>query len=38
MLSVKYIHSPVEVVDLDDLKNSALLVARALERAEKYFR
>jgi endoglucanase len=34
----RYIHSPVEVVDLDDLKNSALLVARALERAEKYFR
>jgi len=34
----RYIHSPVEVVDLDDLNNSALLVARALERAEKYFR
>ncbi len=34
----RYIHSPVEVIDLEDLKNCALLVARALERAEKYFK
>ncbi len=34
----RYIHSPVEVIDLEDLKNGALLIARALERAEKYFR
>ncbi len=33
----RYIHSPVEVIDLEDLKNGALLIARALERAEKYF-
>ncbi len=34
----RYIHSPVEVIDLEDLKNGALLIARALERAEKYFK
>ncbi len=33
----RYIHSPVEVVDLEDVKNCSLLVAKALERAEKYF-
>ncbi len=33
----RYIHSPVEVVDLKDLENSANLVAKALERAERYF-
>ncbi len=35
-IPARYIHSPVEVVDLNDLENSANLVARALERAEKY--
>lgn len=34
----RYIHSPVEVIDLEDLKNCSLLIARALERAEKYFK
>ncbi len=33
----RYIHSPVEVVDLNDVNNCSLLVAKALERAEKYF-
>ncbi len=33
----RYIHSPVEVIDLEDLKNGATLIARALERAEKFF-
>jgi len=33
----RYIHSPVEVIDLRDLENCSTLVARALERAEKYF-
>jgi endoglucanase len=34
----RYIHSPVEVIDLRDLESSKLLVSRALERAERYFR
>ncbi len=33
----RYIHSPVEVIDLDDLKSTSMLIARALERGEKYF-
>ncbi len=33
----RYIHSPVEVIDLRDLESCSKLVARALERAEKYF-
>ena len=33
----RYIHSPVEVIDVEDLKNGAKLIARALERAEKFF-
>ncbi len=33
----RYIHSPVEVIDVEDLKNGATLIARALERAEKFF-
>ncbi len=37
-IPARYIHSPVEVVDMRDMENSANLVARALERAEKYFR
>ncbi|WP_457550659.1 M42 family metallopeptidase [Archaeoglobus sp.] len=36
-IPARYIHSPVEVVDMRDMENSANLVARALERAEKYF-
>ncbi|ADB57229.1 M42 family metallopeptidase [Archaeoglobus profundus] len=37
-IPARYIHSPVEVVDMRDMENSANLVARALERAEKYFK
>ena len=35
-IPARYIHSPVEVVDMRDMENSANLVAKALERAEKY--
>jgi endoglucanase len=34
----RYVHSPVEVIDLEDLKNASLLVARALESAGEHFR
>lgn len=34
----RYIHTPVEVLDLEDLKNTASLTAKALETAEKYFK
>ena len=34
----RYIHSPVEVIDLQDLENGSKLIARALETAKKYFR
>jgi len=37
-IPARYIHSPVEVVDIRDLESSANLVARALERAERYFK
>ncbi len=37
-IPARYIHSPVEVVDMRDLENSANLVARALERADRYFK
>jgi len=33
----RYIHSPVEVVDLEDLKNTVMLVARSLETAKEFF-
>ncbi len=33
----RYIHSPVEMIDLEDLKNTVLLVARSLETAKDYF-
>ena len=33
----RYIHSPVEVLDLNDLVNGAKLVAAALETAKDYF-
>ncbi len=34
----RYIHTPVEVIDMGDLQNTSLLVARALERADKYLK
>jgi endoglucanase len=34
----RYIHTPVEVLDLSDLEKSSLLVARALETASKHFK
>ncbi len=34
----RYIHSPVEIVDMRDVENSAKLVARALESCLEYFR
>jgi len=34
----RYIHTPVEVVDIRDLKNAAILTARALETAREYLR
>ncbi|AEA46933.1 M42 family metallopeptidase [Archaeoglobus veneficus] len=37
-IPARYIHTPVEVIDIRDLKNTALLVARALERADRYFK
>jgi len=33
----RYIHSPVEVIDLEDLKAGAQLLARSVETASKYF-
>lgn len=33
----RYIHSPVEVIDLNDLKYGAELIARAVQSASKYF-
>ncbi len=32
----RYIHTPVEVIDIRDLENSVALTARAMETAEKY--
>ncbi len=34
---VRYIHSPVSVLNIKDLETSAQLIARALENVEKYF-
>jgi endoglucanase len=34
----RYIHSPVEVLSLDDIDKAAELMARALETAPKYFK
>ncbi|RLI75428.1 M42 family peptidase [Archaeoglobales archaeon] len=34
----RYIHSPVEVIDLEDLENGSKLIAKALETAKKYFK
>ncbi len=33
----RYIHSPVEIVDLEDIKKGAELLARAVESAAKFF-
>lgn len=33
----RYIHSPVEIIDFEDLKNTSLLTSRALETAVNYF-
>jgi putative aminopeptidase FrvX len=37
-IATRYIHSPVEVLSLDDLDKCADLTARALETAARYFR
>jgi len=34
----RYIHTPVEIIDINDLQNASLLVARALERADRYLK
>lgn len=34
----RYIHSPVEVIDPQDVKNTSLLVERAIESADNYFK
>lgn len=34
----RYIHSPVEVIDPQDVKNTSLLVARATESVDNYFK
>lgn len=36
-IATRYIHSPVEVVDLNDIENGIELVVTAIERAHKYF-
>jgi endoglucanase len=36
-VSARYIHSPVEVISIDDLKASASLVAKAAKTVGKYF-
>jgi len=36
-IPARYIHSPVEVIDLQDLENGSVLIARALETAKDYF-
>ena len=37
-VATRYIHSPVEVLSLDDVDKGAQLMARAMETAPKYFR
>ena len=36
-IATRYIHSPVEVVDLNDIEDSIQLIVTAIERAHKYF-
>lgn len=36
-IATRYIHSPVEVIDLNDLEESIELTVAAIERAHKYF-
>lgn len=36
-IPARYIHSPVEVVDLNDVENAVELIARATENAREYF-
>ncbi|TDQ69543.1 endoglucanase [Methanimicrococcus blatticola] len=36
-IATRYIHSPVEVVDLNDIEESVELTVAAIERAHKYF-
>jgi endoglucanase len=36
-VAARYIHSPVEVISIDDLKASASLVAKAAKNVGKYF-
>lgn len=36
-LATRYIHSPVEVIDLNDIEESVELAVTAIERAHKYF-
>lgn len=37
-VATRYIHSPVEVLSLDDIDNAAELMARAMETAPRYFK
>ncbi len=37
-IATRYIHSPVEVLSLEDLERGAELIARALETAPRYFK
>ncbi|MDK2796291.1 MAG: hypothetical protein PWQ22_1492 [Archaeoglobaceae archaeon] len=37
-IPARYIHSPVEVVDMNDVENAVELVARAIENARDYFK
>jgi endoglucanase len=37
-VATRYIHSPVEVLNLNDIERAADLMARSLETASRYFK